>query len=74
MGIDIKFPIGLMFVILGSVLTIYGFVTRTDPEMYRKSLDININLWTGIAMLIFGLFMLLVSILQKKEEDTKPSK
>jgi hypothetical protein len=74
MGIDIKFPIGLMFAILGSVLTIYGFVTRTDPEMYRKSLDININLWTGIAMLIFGLFMLLVSILQKKEEDTKPSK
>jgi uncharacterized membrane protein len=74
MGIDIKFPIGLMFSILGLVLTIYGFVTRTDPEIYRKSLDININLWTGIAMLAFGLFMLLASILQKKEEDTKPSK
>jgi hypothetical protein len=74
MGIDIKFPIGLMFTILGGVLSIYGFVTRFDPEMYRKSLDININLWTGIAMLAFGLFMLLASILQKKEKETKPSK
>jgi hypothetical protein len=74
MGIDIKFPIGLMFTILGAVLSVYGFVTRFDPEMYRKSLDININLWTGIVMLAFGLFMLLTSIFQKKEEETKPSK
>jgi hypothetical protein len=74
MGIDIKFPIGLMFAILGAVLTIYGFVTRFNTEMYQKSLDININLWTGIAMLAFGLFMLLASVLQKKEEETKPSK
>ena len=74
MGIDIKFPIGLMFTILGAVLAVYGFVTRFDPEMYRKSLDININLWTGIGMLAFGLFMLLTSIFQKKEEKTKPSK
>jgi len=74
MGIDIKFPIGLMFAILGAVLTIFGFVTRFNTEMYQKSLDININLWTGIAMLAFGLFMLLASIIQKKDEETKPSK
>jgi hypothetical protein len=72
MGIDIKFPIGLMFSILGAVLTVYGFVTRSNVELYHKSLDVNINLWTGIAMLIFGLGMLLASILQKKEKDTKP--
>jgi uncharacterized membrane protein len=74
MGIDIKFPIGLMFAILGAVLTVYGFVTRSNPEIYQKSLDININLWTGIVMLAFGLFMLLASIIQKKEKETKPSK
>jgi uncharacterized protein YhhL (DUF1145 family) len=72
MGIDIKFPIGLMFSILGAVLTVYGFVTRSNVEMYQKSLDININLWTGIAMLVFGLGMLLASILQKKAKETKP--
>jgi hypothetical protein len=72
MGIDIKLPIGLMFAILGSVLTIYGFVTKSNPEMYQKSLDININLWTGIIMLAFGLFMLLASIIQKKKEESRP--
>lgn len=71
MGIDIKFPIGLMFAILGTVLTVYGFITKSDPEVYQKSLDININLWTGIIMLIFGLMMLLLSLFQRKEKDAK---
>jgi hypothetical protein len=72
MGIDIKFPIGLMFSILGAVLAIFGFVTRSNIDMYQKSLDININLWTGIIMLAFGLLMMLASVLQKKDKETKP--
>ena len=71
MGIDIKLPIGLMFSILGAVLTIYGFVTKSDPDIYQKSLNININLWTGIIMLVFGLGMILASLLQRKEEEDK---
>ena len=67
MGIDIKFPIGLMFTILGIVLSVYGYMTRFDVELYRKSLDININLWTGLAMLVFGILMLLFSKRTKKE-------
>jgi hypothetical protein len=67
MGIDIKFPIGLMFTILGIVLSVYGYITRSDVELYRKSLDININLWTGLVMLVFGILMLLFSKLTKKE-------
>ena len=67
MGIDIKFPIGLMFTILGIVLSVYGYMTRFDVELYRKSLDININLWTGMAMLVFGILMLLFSKRTKKE-------
>jgi hypothetical protein len=58
MGIDIKFPIGLMFAILGLLLTIYGFVTMNDTAMYSRSLGININLLSGGGMLIFGLIML----------------
>jgi len=58
MGIDIKIPIGLMFAIIGLLLTIFGLATIGDEELYRRSLDININLWTGIAMLVFGGFML----------------
>jgi hypothetical protein len=36
--------------------------------MYKKSLGINMNLWMGIGMLAFGLFMLLLVKLSKKEE------
>ncbi|MEI7498871.1 MAG: hypothetical protein WCK84_00375 [Bacteroidota bacterium] len=59
MGIDIKFPIGLMFFILGLLLTIFGLITSGDSALYSRSLGININLWSGCGMLIFGLIMLL---------------
>jgi len=58
MGIDIKFPIGLMFSIIGLILTIFGLFTNSDINLYHRSLGININLWSGIGMLIFGLIML----------------
>jgi hypothetical protein len=58
MGIDIKFPIGLMFTILGFLLTIFGIITSGDSVLYSRSLGININLWSGCGMLIFGLIML----------------
>jgi hypothetical protein len=61
MGLDIKYPIGLMFTILGVLITIYGFATINDLSMYQKSFGINMNLWSGISMTIFGLIMLYFS-------------
>ena len=58
MGIDIKFPIGLMFTILGMLLTFFGLFTNSDEALYSRSLGININLWSGAGMLAFGLIML----------------
>ncbi|HZX62374.1 MAG TPA: hypothetical protein VFE66_04095 [Bacteroidales bacterium] len=58
MGIDIKFPIGLMFSILGLILAVFGLFTNSDAGLYQRSLGININLWSGAGMLIFGLLML----------------
>ena len=54
---DIRFPIGLMFTLLGLILTIQGAITYSNVLMYQKSLGVNINLWSGIGMLIFGLLM-----------------
>jgi hypothetical protein len=61
MGIDIKFPIGLMFAILGLLLTVFGIITDGDNVLYSRSLSININLWSGCGMLVFGLIMLALS-------------
>ena len=68
MGLDIKIPIGLMFTILGLLLTIYGLATISDPDLYQKSLGININIWVGLLMLVFGIFMLAISKFKKPEE------
>ncbi len=61
MGVDIKLPIGLMFSVFGIILTIQGLLTSTNAELYKKSLDININLWAGLLMLAFGIIMLAFS-------------
>jgi len=58
MTLDICWPIGLMFSLVGAMLTVFGLVTRASEEMYKRSLDININLWWGLILLAFGGLML----------------
>lgn len=59
MGLDIRLPIGLMFAIVGVLLAVYGLVA--DPAIYRRSLGLNVNLWWGSVMLVFGLAMLMLA-------------
>jgi len=55
MGLDIRLPIGIIFTIYGLILLVYGALT--DPAIFKRSLGVNIDLWWGAAMLVFGLFM-----------------
>lgn len=64
--VDIRIPIGLMFTILGVLITIFGLVTISDTEMYHKSLNVNVNIVMGLLMLAFGLFMLFLTRKKKK--------
>ena len=59
MGLDIRIPIGVMFSIMGGVLAVFGWFS--DPAAYQRALGININLWWGLALLVFGAAMLLLS-------------
>lgn len=67
MNLDIKLPIGLMFLILGILVTVFGIASNGNTEMYEKSLGVNVNLWTGIFMLIFGSLMLAFARRPKKK-------
>ena len=58
MGLDIRWPIGLMFTLIGGMLVIYGLVTGSNTELYKHSLDINVNLRWGLVLVVFGLTML----------------
>jgi len=71
MGLDIRWPIGLMFSLVGLLMTIFGFATRSDAEMYQRSLGININLIWGIILLLFGAFMLIMAM-RKKDGASAP--
>ncbi|EID52730.1 hypothetical protein [Saccharomonospora xinjiangensis] len=55
---DIRLVIALLIGVYGAVLTVLGLGFTTEEDI-AKAADININLWTGVAMLIFaGLFVL----------------
>jgi cytochrome c biogenesis protein CcdA len=65
--VDIRIPIGLMFSIMGVLISGFGIFTTSNTEMYQKSLGINVNIIMGIIMLTFGLIMLYFSFRKKKK-------
>jgi xanthine/uracil/vitamin C permease (AzgA family) len=48
---DIRLIIALLLGVYGLVLTILGLFFVTDEDI-QKSSGVNINLWTGLAMLV----------------------
>lgn len=55
---DLRKPSGYFFSLLGAVLTLLGIV---EPGMRAPLTDINVNLYAGIAMLVFGIILLLLA-------------
>jgi hypothetical protein len=59
MGLDIRLPLGLLFASVGLLLMIYGWLGAAPPP--DAKLAVNLNLWWGLVMLIFGASMLVLS-------------
>jgi len=61
---DLRRPTGFLFSLLGLILLLYGLI---HPEV-RAPLDpgTNVNLWCGLALLIFGGCLLWLSFRAKK--------
>ena len=57
-GLDLRYPLGGLFVTLGAILMIYGLVTNGNEEMYARSFGTNVNLIWGAVMLAFGVLFL----------------
>jgi multisubunit Na+/H+ antiporter MnhG subunit len=68
MGLDIRIPLGLIFLIIGGIMSIYGFFTRASA-LYDKSMGVNLNLTWGILMVVFGGIMFFVGKRQKWQDD-----
>ena len=65
---DIRFPLGLMFAIVGALLAGFGVMTRSSTMYAKHSLGVNVNLWSGLGMLAFGLTVLWLA----RRAATKP--
>ncbi|HTY07492.1 MAG TPA: hypothetical protein VMC86_13350 [Gemmatimonadales bacterium] len=51
MGLDLRFPIGALFLIIGLLLAGYGWTTP----------GVEIDRWWGLVMALFGALMLTLS-------------
>jgi hypothetical protein len=68
MGLDIRIPLGLIFLVTGGIMTIYGLVTR-NSAIYERSMGVNLNLGWGLVLFLFGLVMFLVGRRQRWQDD-----
>jgi hypothetical protein len=59
MGLDIRKPIGWLFICLGSLL--FGYGLAMGPAAYQKSLGIDVDFTWGIVLFLGGVLSLLLS-------------
>ncbi len=64
MNFDLRLPIGLLFTICGAILMLTGLVQRV------LVLGINVNLWWGLVLLVFGLLMLYLAMRARRPGRT----
>lgn len=65
MELDVRIPIGWLFLLLGLILVVYGFAS--DPAIYaRHSLGQNVNLLWGAIFAVFGGFVLFLAKRKKR--------
>jgi hypothetical protein len=72
MNFDLRYPIGIMFSVFGAMLVVFGLASET--KLYERSLGINVNLWWGLVLLIFGatMFVMAWRAGRAKESAAKP--
>ncbi len=54
--LDIRWPIGLLFLVLGALVAVYGALASQSTHV-EDSINVNLNLVCGVVMALFGAFM-----------------
>lgn len=71
MSLDLRIPMGLMFTLVGLILTVFGMATK-GSRIYAASLGINVNFWWGLVLLVFGAAMLMLGRSSQKRLSNLP--
>ena len=68
--LDLRFVIGLFFVVVGRLLFGYSFLTSKADDAL-----ITVNRWTGVVFMLFGLFIIYLHyVAERKEERPQANK
>ncbi len=57
---DPRISMGMLFTLIGTILTAFGLATRSNPDAYAKSMGIDANLWWGLVLFVFGVVVLML--------------
>jgi membrane protein implicated in regulation of membrane protease activity len=60
-NIDIRAPLGGLFAVLGLMLAAYGLFASGSGGPSDLASGMNVNLWWGLTMLVFGVVLLLMA-------------
>ena len=60
-ALDVRYPIGGLFVVIGLLLAGYGVATTGDATLYQRTGGLNINLAWGSVMTGFGALCLVLA-------------
>ncbi len=71
MNLDIRYPIGLLFVIIGAILVACGLLLHPAAHA-GLSLTSNVNLFWGLAQIVFGAVMLALAKSASGKRGGKP--
>jgi len=55
MNFDLRVAVGWMFLLLGLLLGFFGYASKDNPALWVHSLDIDVDLWWGLVLAVFGL-------------------
>lgn len=69
MGLDIRVPLGLIFLAIGGIMAVFGIFTNGDAALYSRSMGVNLNLSWGALMFAFGAIMFFVGRRRKWHDD-----
>jgi glucose uptake protein GlcU len=67
---ELRAVIGILFGIYGLVCTVWGLAFTSQREL-DKAAGVNVNLWTGIAMLVVAAAFIAWAVLNPAPESVK---
>jgi hypothetical protein len=71
--LDLRYPIGGLFTVLGLILAGFGIATSADKAMYERATSVNINLTWGLVMLAFGVLMIFLAMRGRRPAAPLPA-